>query len=1259
MSILNSRLSSKSQRGCFRTLLVAILLAMPAMLFGQAYFGTVSGVLTDPTGAVIQGAKVTLLDLDKGYKFNVKSDSAGRYLFVSIPPGMYSVTAEIQGFEKTVRTNIKLNVSENASANLMLKIASATQSVEVKAQTQTIATEDAVTGSVIDRRAINDLPLVDRYALDLVYLTPGVTDMSDANHVGDTGTNFVSNGSRGASADILMDGTSITNFEPNGGITTTTYVPSPEAIEEFKVQQSNFSAEYGFSGASVVNMITRSGTNSFHGEVYDFIRNTMTDANSWFNSGQPMPPVHRNEFGGTLGGPIIKNKTFFFFDWDGTLASSMSTYMAGVPSAAERTGDFGEVCTYYGGSFDSNGICSNPQGQIWDPYSGVYSASAGGAVRNTPIPYNNISTYISPGNPKLPSSLEPQPNTAGNLIDPVAQNMMNLFPQPMSNVSGGSIYYNWVASGASPSNNEQYDVKIDHRFSDKNLLSAKYSQEWSTYTAYNCFKTFIDPCGGGENTGNAHMFALNDTYTFSPTLLLTTTLGFSRGTELIDAYNSSLNPNPLSTLGFPPHTQSYLESNGFNGVPAMFIGGGYYSASGWGLSAGNDPYGNYRQGQDTGQLSAMLSKIHGPHELKFGFEGRLHQQNYIQTNAPLGNFSFADTGSSSGPQGLAGGQGGDGMASFLMGQMNGNTGYEIQFRPATENYQYAWYVQDNWKATSKLTLNLGLRYDVSLPRTERHNRMNWFDPTMTNPLNDGKISFTDPLTGVYVTRPLLGGEVFNSSSVRTDWLTDWKDFQPRIGFAYQVMPKVVLRGGYGIFYGQTRSGANGLLSYGSQGFNQSTSAITTYQNDGATPYLHLSNPYPNGLIQPAGSSLGPLNDVGYGAVGPLRTSAAARTPYEQTFTFGFERQMPWNVVLGANYIGKKGTHLYLAGGNNYDSLGTWVESLPNPVVDPNNPCPTPTQNIPCLTSYVTNPFAAVNGGPISDPNSTLSSPTVQAVQLELPYLEFTGVTTDVPPTASAIYNALQITAEKHYSNGLELLVSYTWSKSIDSSSMYDTNVAWLGNYGPNSGWALADPNKPWLERSLSTFDVPQMLKFSYSYDLPIGRGKALLGYMPRLLDYVIGGWKTNGIWELHSGRPLSFFTFNGGIPLPTYGPQWPNLVGTPERSHGSDSYWVNNYFSNPQVIQDPAPYTLGNAGRTTSSIRAPSSFTSDLSIAKQFLLSNVHEGVHLELRLEAANAFNHPVFGTPDTNAGDPDLGQINYLAVQPRQCQLAFKVIF
>jgi hypothetical protein len=1229
----------------FRTVIIALFILLPAAVFGQAYYGTVSGILTDSSGAIVQNVHLVLTDEQKGYKFTTKSDSAGRYLFVSIPPGQYSVTAEMQGFEKSVRTHIRLNVTENATADMTLKIAGGTQSVDVKAETKTLDTEDAVTGEVIDRRAINDLPLVARNVQDLIYLTPGVTDMSDANSVMDTnGTNFVSNGSRGASADILIDGSTVTNFEPNGGITYATYVPSPEAIDEFKVQQSNFSAEYGFSGASIVNMITRSGTNRYHGEVYDFIRNTMTDANSWFNNemGVPLPPVHRNDFGGTIGGPIIKNKTFFFFDWDGTLASTMNSYFAGVPSAAERTGDFGELCGANGGAF-VNGICSVTAGQIWDPYSGTYNAGDGGPVRATPIPNNNVAAYMSPGNPTLNGTPYQLPLVPGNLIDPVAQKIMNLYPNPTPNMPNPTIYENWFASGASPSNNEQFDLKIDHRFSQRNLLSAKYSQNWNNYTPYRCFSSFIDPCGSGVNEGNAHLFSVNDTYTFTPTLLLTTTFGFTRGTTTIDAYNSSQNSNPLGALGFP----SYLEANGFNGVPAIFIGAGYYSA-GY-TSAGNNPYGNYRQGQDTGQLSLLLNKVRASHEWKFGFEGRLHQQNYIQTNAPLGIFSFDNTGTSLCPfSGDLTDCGGDGMASFLMGQMQGagNSALQIQFRPATENYQYAWFVQDNWKKTSKLTLNLGLRYDVSRPRTERHNRMNWFDPSVTNPINGGTISYPDPVTGDPVTRPLLGGEVFNSSSIRTNWRTDWKDIQPRFGFAYRFADKMVVRGGYGIFFGQSRSGANGLLSYGSQGFNQTTVLINTYQNQGNTPWVHLSNPYPDGLIAPPGSSLGLLNDVGYGAIGPLRTGAAAQTPYEQSWTLGIERQLPWSVLVTAHYIGKKGTHLYFSGDNNYDVLGQQIVNY------------TPDQ-IAALETYVNNPFSSVNGGPISNPNSQLSAAQVQGYQLALPFPQYTSVTTDVPPTANSIYQAAQFTLEKHYSNGLELLASYTFSKSIDDSSMYDTNVAWLGNYGPNSGYALADPNNPRLERALSTFDVPSMLKFSYSYDLPIGRGRWLLGDMPRVLEAVVGGWKTNGIWEIHSGRPLSFFTLNGGTPLPTYGPQTAELVGTPEREHGSDSNWVNNYFANPQVIQVPAPFSLGSAGRTTSSIRTPTSFTSDLSISKQFLLTNWYEGVHLEVRLEAANAFNHPVFGTPDTYAGDPDLGQITYLAVQPRQCQLAVKVVF
>jgi len=613
----------------------------------------------------------------------------------------------------------------------------------------------------------------------------------------------------------------------------------------------------------------------------------------------------------------------------------------------------------------------------------------------------------------------------------------------------------------------------------------------------------------------------------------------------------------------------------------------------------------------------------------------LHQQNYIQTNAPVGVFSFGSLGSSQCPDPDITVCGGDGMASFMMGQLiGGGAYYEIQFEVASENYQYAGFAQDNWKVTPKLTLNLGVRYDVSLPRTERHNRMNWFDPSVTSPLSVPGLS------------ALYGGEMFTNSSVRTDWDTDWRDFQPRFGLAYLLGSKTVLRGGYGIYYSQSRSGANGLLSYGSQGFNQYTSAVTSYQNDGATPWLHLSNPFPTGLIQPPGSSLGLLNDVGYTAVGPLKTPAAARTPYEQTWSFGIERQLPSNMLLDVQYIGKKGTRLYFGGDNSLDILGSQVESLS-------------PDDIANLGNYVNNPFASVlTNSYYSD--SVLSSPTVQAYQLMLPYPQFTGVFADEPPSANSIYNALQITLGKHYSNGLQLAINYTWSKSIDDSSVADTNVAWLANYGQNSvNYGLADPNRLYLERSLSTFDMPQQLKFDYTYELPFGRGRAYLSNMSRPLDLILGGWKTAGVWTLHDGWPLQFAATGCGTPIWTYGCQRADLLSRPVRSGGPESNWLNNYFANTWVFQDPAPYTLGTAARAVGSVRTPFTFTNNLSILKDFALSANHENLKLELRLEAENAFNHPVFGTPDTYVGDPTFGVINYTAIGPRQCQLALKLNF
>jgi hypothetical protein len=429
------------------------------------------------------------------------------------------------------------------------------------------------------------------------------------------------------------------------------------------------------------------------------------------------------------------------------------------------------------------------------------------------------------------------------------------------------------------------------------------------------------------------------------------------------------------------------------------------------------------------------------------------------------------------------------------------------------------------------------------------------------------------------------------------------------------------------------------VPYGGQGFNESTNEITTYQGQGSTPWLHLDNPYPNGLNQPAGNSLGLLNDIGYGANGPLRTPGANQTPYEQSWSFGIERELPSNIVVIAQYIGKKGTHLPFSGANQLDILGPQIETA------------SPTQ-INNLLTFVSNPFSSQNGGPISDPNSTLSSSMVQELQLQLPYPQFTGVSTDVQMIANSTYHALQLSAEKAYSNGLQLLANFTWSKSIDDSSVADDNVTWIGSIT-----SLQDPNKPWLERSLSTFDIPWIVQFSYVYELPIGRGKPFLGSMPRMLNAIVGNWKTSGVWRMQDGRPLQLSTADG-TPLPTYGTYGyivrPNIVGTPKRNHGPDA--LNNYFVDPNVFQLPPNFTLGDAPRTIGSVRGPTSFAADLSIAKQFPF---RETMNFEVRLEAQNAFNHPVFGTPDTTLDDGSFGVTSYQANNPRQVQLAIKFNF
>ncbi|MGH9397478.1 MAG: hypothetical protein ACRD18_11590, partial [Terriglobia bacterium] len=852
-------------------------------------------------------------------------------------------------------------------------------------------------------RFINDLPLTSRSVYDLAQLAPGVSQPGGrAFGLSGGETNFVYNGGRNSTADILVDGVSQTSFEQNSGVTNALYTPEVDAVQEFKVQQNTYNAAVGY-GSTVLNVISKSGTNQFHGSLFEFLQNSSLNSNNFFNNanGVPITPSRQNQFGGTFGGPIRKNKTFFFLDYQGTRSSRSSTQNAGVPSMAERKGDFSEVCTRVGGTFNAQGLCSNPNGQIWDPYSGVFNNKLNGPLRSAFVPGNNLAAYISPGNPKLAGTpYEPAP-VAGNLIDPVAFKMMQDFPLP--NVAVGTPAYdyqnNWIGSGSRPDSDNVFDVKIDHRLSDATMLTGRVSRDsYSGLSGAVCFHNSADPCTSGPSYGNEWSGSLSFNHTFTPTLILTATYGYARAANN-DGGVAQLFPsfNPVTTLGLPP----YILTSGYLATPDIRLGNGYQQAGEGAL--GSRPFSILHQRFDTHTLDVSLEKMAGQHELKFGYEGRMHITSFIQVGEAEGQFSYSLTGTSQTPRN---GTGGDALASFLIGFTQGGNPYEVDPAVTTQNFAHAFYFQDNWHATSRLTVDIGLRYELTLPRTERYNRQSWVDPTVTSPLQVPNA----PKQSNF--QPLKGGLVFASNSDRTPYLTDYNNWGPRVGIAYRTFKNTVIRTGYGIFYDPIKGAAAGTGGGGFQGYKQQTSQTRTYQNDGATPFAPLSNPFPLGIELPPGNSQGLLTSIGQGISGSIQNWNM--TPYMQTWNFGLEHVFLGNVLVDLNYVGTKGTHLYYGSAGSLNFLGPFVETA------------TPAE-ITALNAHVPNPFYGV----ITDPNASLSSSTVRASQLLLPYPEFTGFSGNDPPWANSVYNALQLTVEKRFSHGLQLLGTYVWSKSLD------------------------------------------------------------------------------------------------------------------------------------------------------------------------------------------------------------------------------------
>jgi hypothetical protein len=1234
-------------------LLVALVLIVSLPMYGQLYTGSISGTVADPSGAVIPSAHITLVDEERGYKFSAVTDARGRYLFREVPPGKYLLSAEIANFQSQRKEGIVLAVNQNISIDFSLKVGTQSQTVEVNATGAQLETQDAVTGQVVDRKFINDLPLISRSFSDLAFLAPGVSivDPQCAPPNCYLQNNFISNGSRNATADFLIDGVSSSNFEQNSGLLQPLYQPSVDAVEEFNVEQSNFSAEHGFSASTVVNIVTRSGTNAFHGSAYGFFRNAKFDANQWFNdfNGTPKPSFRNDDFGATIGGPIRKNKTFFFADYEGTRTRSAAQGTGSVPTTNMRKGDFGELCGLNGGTFIA-GQCSVLAGQLWDPYSftGNTDPNTGSIIRDTFIPFNNLATYASPGNTALngtPYQVR-SPGTAGNLIDPVAAKLFQLFPNPTTSLSAPGAT-NWFASGVNPSNNDQFDVKIDNRFSEKSLLSVKYSEEWNPFNSFDCYKNFTDPCTAGPGRTTAHLVAINETYTINPKLLLTVSYGYTRqASRQSGARGTYPNLDPVTLLGMP----SYMDISRFLQIPQISISG--YAAPGSNSTIiGTQSFSFLKEGSDTHQLVGSLGWVRGAHDFKFGAEGRLHRINFANPGWPGGSFNFDFSGSSQNMN-LDATTGGDGLASFMMGigpmatpgpVCANNCVYEVPNVVSTQSFQFAGFVQDNYRVNPKLTLNLGFRYELNLPRTERFNRMNWLDPNLSFTLAPGLGAppGAQPL-------PVKGGEVFASSSDRYNYDVDYKNFEPRFGFAYQLPHDAVVRGGYGIYFSQPRSGAAGTGPWGYQGYDEQTPWLPSYLNQAQLPGPRLSDPFPGvGPKLPPGNSLGALNDVGFQAVGPIK-QVSLHSPYEQTWSIGLQKQLPWKMVAEANYIGKKGTHLYFGGFRELDHLGPFVDQL------------TPTQISKNLVNkQVTNPFF----GYITDPLSSLSGNTAAAYQLTLPYPQFTNFDGDSPPIANSIYHAAQFRMEKAFDNGLQFLVTYTVSKSIDDASATDDSFSFLGGgfaTGNNAGSTIAvqDPNNLRPERAVSTFDIPQIFQVSYVYALPFGRGKKFASHMNVVLDAILGGWQTNGILSFDNGRPLTPYLAIGTA-IPTYG-QRPNLMGTLQRD-GKPQDWVNadpnvGYFSNPGALTYPGDFALGDAPRTITNVRQPGVRNTTLSVFKEFSLARLREGARFEYRLEAFNALNHPQFNGPDAGVGSGTYGKVTSTVNSARQVQMGLK---
>jgi hypothetical protein len=1082
-----------------------------------------------------------------------------------LPGGPYNVSVEATGFRTEERSGINLSVNQVVDINVPLQVGEAAQKVEVNADATQLETDTAAVGQVISNRSVDNLPLNQRNVYSLMFLVPGVTGSVTYQY---NSLNFSVDGGRPGTTNVLVDGipASPPLIVPIGGFAV---FPSVDAVHEFKVQTTAYSVEFGRSGSGIVNVILKSGTNQFHGSGYDFVRNSAMDSNTYFSSqsGTPLPSFERNQFGGSVIGPVRipklyngKDKTFFLFSYEGLRQGTETEVTTTVPTALQRTGDFSQT-------FNSSG----QQVVIYDPTT--TAASGAGYVRQ-PFAENKITN-----------------------INPVAAAILQYYPLPNQPGAPYTGTNNFFASGTSQLDIDTFDARVDEVFNERNRLFVSYSRRNVTSPAALLFPKADQIAEGGNSEPQvSNSAAIDYTRTVSPKFLIDVPFGFSR--TFINFVPISAGFNPSTELGFPGYIAADADHLLFPGVaPAN-----YYTL-------GDAAQGETRRGGfNIYFLGNNDTKIVRNHVIKFGGDIRILQANDVESGDSTGSYTFTNAITQGPNPNAATSTGGNSIASLLFGVGSGT--YEIGSKnAATESKYFGAYIQDDWKALQRLTVNLGLRYDLDIPRTERHNRMETFDPTAASPLAE-----TAGIAG------LSGGVVFNGvdGASRRQYSPRWNDFGPRVGFSYELDTNTAIRGSYGIYYGPSLRSAGATI--GNEGF----SAVTTYTGspNGLTPSVYLNNPFPDGINQPVGSSQGLLTGIGSSFENPLQGDN--KVGYTENYDFDIERQLPFNLLVDVAYVGSHGVHLNKSGENDWNanqltpadlSLGTQLEQS------------------------VANPF----NGIIT--TGAEAGATIPESYLAAPFPQFTAVDLSYLVGGYEIYNSFQIRVNKRLSHGLSALISYTGQKQIDDYSGIE-------NVGNITGGIQNIYNQQ-AERAVSSNNISRSLVVSAVYNLPFGRGQTIGGNWSRPVDALLGGWQLNGITTQQNGFPLSVSTQNtsdsGSNVLR------PDLTGVSPVVKGSVKSKLNDYISSATFSQ-PAPFTFGNAPRTLSNVRAPGTHDIDFSLFKNFQAT---DRVKVEFRAEAFNLLNQVVFGSPNLTLSSGQFGVITSQNNTPRQIQLALKAVF